>query len=462
MKQPEADANEDPIDYFPGPIDFAAVDEFLRLLEPTSYAERVDHVGRLAASLATKPQTSSAEDLVRLAMEIQTEAKQAVSLSRDFILTQMNGATVGRLLENLRNLDSARGEVDDREHGPYDSIVKTVADRFKEIHDNPPTRFRDEDIENALSKADSRMKHGQTRPEVPCDLKAALRYIAGGASTPPAALESAFIDFLSLHKLERVKKCDSEEELTLRSQLESNLKIEGLVRKDRKLAANRPVRKFLKAVIQDLRNRLTGLEQRKCTLQTFVPGSKVRDPVFEEMAKLVDSRWKGSDSVSLRTLAWLSVDFYPFWERHKTTYGGQHRVVVTAKKKKTGNAKKAGVIGLSSRESDTFLIEVQDWLKFADLLEKRPVDTIEEFAKKTYRSKPAIKKLSEFLGALHDHVINKTPVKKIVTGLQKKKKLMNEDIFQKCAQELIQYLEKNEKYFDTESVNFGAFRAMRK
>lgn len=154
MKQPQANANEDSIDYFPGPIDFAAVEEFLTLLDPKSYAARVDHTGLLAASLVTNPQKASAEELVRWAMEIDTASKKAVSLKRDSILAQMNGATVGRLLENLRNLESAWGRVDDREHGPYDSVIETVTERYKQINDNPPTRFTVEVIENALAKVD--------------------------------------------------------------------------------------------------------------------------------------------------------------------------------------------------------------------------------------------------------------------------------------------------------------------
>jgi uncharacterized protein YjaZ len=105
---------------------------------------------------------------------------------------------------------------------------------------------------------------------------------------------------------------------------------------------------------------------------------------------------------------------------------------------------------------------VLEWLKLAEFLEKRPVDIIEKFANKMYTSKPAIKKLSEFLSAIHDHVVNKTPVKKVVKELQKKKKLMNEHIFQICAEELIEYMDKNEKNFDAESVNFGVFGSMRK
>jgi hypothetical protein len=395
----------------------------------------------------TNSQKASAEDLVRLAMEIESAAKKAVSLKRDSILTQMNGATVGRLLENLRNLESAWGRVDDREHGPYDSILSTVEEQFKQINDDPPIRFTAEFIKNALADAKARTKDGQKCPDEACDLTTALRFIAGRASTPPTALKSAFIDFLSLNVLERVKKSEMEEDLMLRSQLESNLKLGDMVRKEWKLAADHPVRKFLKAVIQDMRERLTRLEQRTSTLQSFVPGSKVRDPVFEEMAKLVESRWQGSDSVSPRTLAWLSVDFYPFWEKHKKVYIDLHLLSETARVEKKSIKTTSGRSGLEKRELKVSLQLVQKWLQLADLRNKHPKDVIDHFVTKSFKNETAQNKLSVFLTLLLDHVVRNGDPKDVVETLCKKhvRKVMTVEIVEECAQEIVRHMQKYKK-----------------
>lgn len=444
IKQPQEISVDNPIVYFPGAIDFAAVEEFLRLRDPKFVDERADHIGRLAASLLETRQNASAGNLVRLVTEIDAVAKDAVNKRSDALLEQMNAATVGRLLEDLRNLESARTRVDDREHGPYDAILKTVESRFRKINDNPP-RFSAEAIEAALSNADLRMKEGQNRPQAPCDLTTALRYIAGGASTPPAAMESAFIDFLSLQRLEREKKWDSEEEAMLLSRLEECLESQRVVEKNWKLAAGDPVRKFLKDLIKDCRERLTRLEQRKCALHSFVPGSKGKDPVFEEMAKLVESNWKRSDSVSLRTLAWLATDFSPFWEKHKKAYINEYRLSDRARKKAKSTKTSAGAAGLKSRELRRCVKHVRDWLEFADFREKRPLDVVELFADKVYSSKQSSMRLSEFLRAIHDHVVHKTPLKKVVGCLLKKRSIMDEEIVQVCAQKLNQYIQKRKK-----------------
>lgn len=79
MKRPPKDAIDDPIVYFPGPIDFAAVEEFLRLINPNCLGERADHVGRLATRLLEKGQNASAADLVQLAIKIDAESRLAVN-----------------------------------------------------------------------------------------------------------------------------------------------------------------------------------------------------------------------------------------------------------------------------------------------------------------------------------------------------------------------------------------------
>lgn len=446
MKRPKKDAIDDPIVYFPGPIDFAAVEEFLRLINPNCVGERADLVGRLATRLLEKRQNASSADLVQLAIKIDAESRLAVNKLPDVILEQMNAPTVGRLLEDLRDLEAARTRVDGREHGQHDSIIRKVEDRFRRINDGPPpTRFSAEAIEDALSAADLRMKQGQLRPQTPCDLTTALRYVAGRTSTPPSAMESAFIDFLSLHRLEREKKWDSEKEAMLFSWLESGLESQRIVQKDWKLAADDPVKKFLNALIKGSRDGLTRLEKRKSTLNSFVPGSKCKDPVFEEMAKLVESHWKRPDSVSLRTLAWLSVDFSPLWETHKKAYVDEYRMVDEARKETKSTRTTSGAAGLKSRELRRSVKHVRDWLAFADSSEKRPFDVIELFADKTYSLKKSSSLLSEFLRAIHDYVVKKTPMKKVVDGLLKKKKVMDVDIVQACAQELIQYMHKNDK-----------------
>jgi hypothetical protein len=238
-----------------------------------------------------------------------------------------------------------------------------------------------------------------------------------------------------------------EEDLMLRSQLESNLKLGDMVRKEWKLAADHPVRKFLKAVIQDMRERLTRLEQRTSTLQSFVPGSKVRDPVFEEMAKLVESRWQGSDSVSPRTLAWLSVDFYPFWEKHKKVYIDLHLLSETARVEKKSIKTTSGRSGLEKRELKISLQLVQKWLQLADSRNKHPKDVIDHFVTKSFKNETAQNKLSVFLTLLLDHVVRNGDPKDVVETLCKKhvRKVMTVEIVEECAQEIVRHMQKYKK-----------------
>lgn len=112
MEWPQEDTIDNPVVYFPGPIDFAAVEEFLRLINPSFLGERADHLGRLATRMLEKRQNASAADLVQLATKIDAESRLAVNKLPDIILEQMNAPTVGRLLEDLRDLDAARMRLD--------------------------------------------------------------------------------------------------------------------------------------------------------------------------------------------------------------------------------------------------------------------------------------------------------------------------------------------------------------
>ena len=98
MQQLLTKSLEDPIVYYPGHLDYAAVEEFLRLLNPRPEAQRV---AQLAASIAQKTEGDTAGDLVKRAMDIQAESENAVIGRRDAILARMNLSTIQRLVEKL-------------------------------------------------------------------------------------------------------------------------------------------------------------------------------------------------------------------------------------------------------------------------------------------------------------------------------------------------------------------------
>jgi hypothetical protein len=140
------------------------------------------------------------------------------------------------------------------------------------------------------------------------------------------------------------------------------------------------------------------------------------------------------------------VDFYPFWEKHKTAYVRQYRVVAAARVKKKLTRTTSGRSALEKRELDKLLRLVQKWLEYADSRNKHPKDVIERFVTQSFKNETAQNKLSVFLALLLDHVVRNGDPKDVVKTLCEKhdRKVMTVEIVEGCAKELIHYLQKNE------------------
>jgi len=404
---------EEPIAYYPGALDYAAVEEFLRLLNPKT---EVDCVAQLAASVALNAKGASVADRVQSAIAIQAEAEKAVILRRDSILATMNFPTVQRLVEKLVSLDSASSEGEEREQGPYRSTLSAALEQLEQVKKEPPLKFDSEGIQGILEQADKRTKI--PRPGVPCDLITALRYASGMNSTPSGALEKAFTDFLCIIRLEREMKVDSDE--AARLQLEAFAK-----------APNRLGMKDLK-ILQQWRS---WLEDRRKFLHDFAPGTKPPGNIARETNELVNSRWKSSDSVSLDSLAWLAADFHPFWKKHQLSYLQQHAKFVSVQKKTAKTKRDSGGRGVDNREYKRWVGFVQGWLQYADSSGRFPnkvVDTYVSEAK--IKTEDARRKVAGFLRMLQEHVAKKSAVDDVVERLQETgMKSMNPRILQACA-----------------------------
>ncbi|MEO8616462.1 MAG: hypothetical protein ABI600_15065 [Luteolibacter sp.] len=402
IKQTPVIHTEQSIDYFPGEIDYAAVEDFLSLLNP---AVEVARVSQLAASLALKAENYSAVDLVRNAVEIQAESEKSVLLRRDWVLAGMNFGTVERLVERLRNLDSISSESEEgvvSEQGPYRSILSTVLERYRELERGPLPGVSPEAVKVALAEAKVRTKI--PIPESPCDLATALRFVSGVQTTPHAALEMAFNDFLAIFRLRRAEKAGSEDDAGGETPWNSQQREAQSV-------------------------------QEQVFLQNFAPGLKPPVHIARETRDLVESRWRRSDSVSSESLAWLAIDFYPFWKKHKQAYLEQHASAKLASEKKAEVKRKSGGKGVEAREQKRLVGLVKDWLQYADSHEKPPNEIIEIFVSETKGTTELTRrKYNGFLMRLHDYVANERDVDHVVATLRKEgMKSITSEMLQGCA-----------------------------
>lgn len=359
----------------------------------------------LAASLAKKVESSSAVDLVRKANEIQAEAKRAVRLRRDLVLGKMNFSTVERLLVKLRYLHLLNSESEEgvvSEQGPYRSILSTVSERFKELQLDPLPGARPEDVENALNVAERRTNI--PRPTSPCDLPTGLFFVAGVKTTPLAALERAFSDYIIINQLLKAIRPGSESE--------------G--------AGETP---------WNLQERISRSVQEQNFLRDFSPGLNPPAEIAEETSRWLESKWKRSGSVSLESLAWLAVDFYPFWEKHNHAYIRQHNSEELARNKKAAVKRTAGGMGVENREQKKLVKLVENWLEYSDSVGTRPVESVGAFLREIQGITELVrKKYSNFLRRLVEHLEKDSDVDNVVTIIQKDgMKSFTPGILQACA-----------------------------
>ena len=438
MQQLLTKSLEDPIDYYPGHLDYAAVEEFLRLLNPRPEAQRV---ALLAASIAQKTEGDTAGDLVKIAMDIQAESEKAVIGRRDAILARMNLSTIQRLVEMLRHLDSTFSEGDEGEdkQGPYRSFLSAAIERRTQVKVDWPEKYhahQTEKIGKALSQADGRTKI--PRPKTPCDLATALQYVSGENDISAKALESALIDFLSIRRLETTKDDDLELEKSLRHQLDE---ISQDLSKSQE-GAKTPSNKTVNPTITRLQQGISRLEEERTFRENFKPGMKVPSQLKTDTIYLFAVYSSKSDSVTLSTLAWLADNFYPFWVEYRSSYLTQHLYTESKRKATSKSRKESGIKGFGKREYDRWVAIVKDWLKYAAIHKKRPDEIIDVFmnGRTEIKTKDARARFASGLKTLQNHVTKKKPAESTVVDFKLVGvKSMNSEIVQACADLIEEY-----------------------
>ena len=416
---------EEPV-YYPGAVDYAAVEEFLSLLNPKA---ETDRVAQLVAKMTFKEEGASPSDLVQSALGIQVEAEKSVICRRESILAKMNLSTVLRLLAEVEKWDSATSEGEDRDQGPYRSTRLAVMERLEQAKVPPSVGKTRDELFVALALADMR---GVPRPAAPCDLATGLRYAIGAKRMHPGILDKAFEDFLYIFQLQRMTNIEAIEERELRRELDG-LDVSRVPQKIGEVVKAVST-EWDKEIFTNPRERLSWLEDRRSFLLNFKPGLKPPGSIERETIELIEVVWKQSDSVSVESLVWLSANFYPFWTKHMRSYLKNHKTARLAEEKTKIIKTVAGSIGVEKREHEKLVKFVIAWLEYADSLGKRPCDVIDVFVNQSdLKSSEAQKTRIGFLSILHAHATQNTSVAGVVKQLRQRMKSMTPGILGACA-----------------------------
>jgi len=213
------------------------------------------------------------------------------------------------------------------------------------------------------------------RPNLPCDMEAALRYATNDADTPFGVLEKAFKNFLG------TSISNKEDALEFLKEIEKDLeeKANGISKtltdqkKDRSFDPQRSSkRRDLKQKLKALNQELAQRQEERCYLESFTPGQKPPPTVAKEAEDVYVEHWKGI-RVDARALAYLSEKFHPFWETHRAAYLGLHAADEARKKKVSAKNRESGSTGLSNRVHPIWIKRTKGFIETLNA-QKQPHD----------------------------------------------------------------------------------------
>lgn len=305
------------------------------------------------------------------------------------------------------------------------------------------------ELEVALSEFDKQTD--LPRPNLPCSLEAALRYLANEPSVPPELLELAYIEWLLVRSSPVDDKIRFEEYL-LRERLknltpipnppnaakskiknlEKNRRLGPKVRGDDPFAAlensgttptefqagtgegGARARKRRAEAFESCRKQLQDFDMIRDIRLNFRPGKSRNVPRFRKLAiqkagKVVFGR-RCVDGAIMLQLA--RSGFQSFWQTHCKAYGELGDEYVAQRKVVKATKKKAGSTGPDVREGDVWRERTRTFcetLTSCDISPESSQSDLEQFAREHLKLKnqPAIARAGLFFSTLLRYAIKK-------------------------------------------------------
>jgi hypothetical protein len=318
-------------------------------------------IARLAAMIAPKGEVFDARAQVAQATALQAEVASELVRRREAIANKMSYATLLELVRhfglNESGILSLLAVVDEEQlsddplTGP---VLRSLAKLVRAMP--PPQDFQDqflvEDPTAALELAASRT--ALSRPQPGAAFEETLRYAANIPADEVSwdILNGAFFDFLRMWF----------QKALVRAELFEMAAGPGIT----KAGSSK-----LSATIKRIQQELARLHD------AFTPGQECPPDIDELARRAYAECWEGGLMGPLwrRRLAWLVVEFTPFWHRHEAAYLAIHQVRVKAEAeaaaviqadqlKKSAKAQAAGEVGRQSREGDRWRSVTAEFLKF--------------------------------------------------------------------------------------------------
>ena len=370
----------------------------------------VGHISELATGMAPKTEYFNPTALADAAIALSDAINAGLIRQREDMAANMSYMTMIELLQRL----GVRHEIYSNENDIHfdDAVVGPVLRRMRFMVNalkNCGTR-EDASIADDLTNADARTR--LTRPTLPCDLERALRYATNAPKISWQTLQDAFRDFIGIHWINTKMR----EHLTRQAEtLDGRIRrVTGRLAEMGKKKGGDPATLISKqkneADLKALQAEQSELLEIRDYPTRFKPGTKTPYKVNEASDTIYAASWQNPGSVTNdQAMAWLSTEFHAFWQDHQPAYMKLCDDAERGRKRKKENKRKAGSLGLASREHPLWLNRTKDFLKF---LETNPLGSsdlsgsISAFADKhsglnTVRAKG---KVRDFLGALSMHL----------------------------------------------------------
>lgn len=318
-------------------------------------------IARLAAMIAPKGEVFDARAQVAQATALQAEVASELVRRREAIANKMSYATLLELVRhfglNESGILSLLAVVDEEQlsddplTGP---VLRSLAKLVRAMP--PPQDFKDqflvEDPTAALELAASRT--ALSRPQPGAAFEETLRYAANIPADEVSwdILNGAFFDFLRMWF----------QKALVRAELFEMAAGPGIT----KVESSK-----LSATIKRIQQKLARLHD------AFTPGQECPPDIDELARRAYAECWEGGLMGLLwrRRLAWLVVEFTPFWHRHGAAYLVIHQVRAKAaaeaeaelrrdQNKKSAKARESGGTGLQSREAKRWRRITADFIEF--------------------------------------------------------------------------------------------------
>lgn len=322
-----------------GDLDSMAIDAYL------AFKHDPMGIASLAAQLAPRHAKFDSVKQCEAALNLMEAAEKALIGRREKMVSAMSYVSVLRLAREL----SALGPQARKQKG-NDLIAGPVVRRLEEIFDVSRARAQRRNaaaIDKTLQAAGSRTTIPM--PDLPCGLEKALRFAADEDECEWSVMESAFRDFLivDLGRDVALSKLIQDELKEERTQIASSI---DNCSKEVRGTSQHEVLLDLKKRLIEIDTELERFEEARNLRSRFKPGIRWPKYLIEEADDVLKKDLSNPEPISRRELAWLCVDFYPFWSEHAATYIDRDDAAKRSAKQRSKKAKVSGKKGAYSNE----------------------------------------------------------------------------------------------------------------